>query len=91
MSSACRSRRITHAKYDLQFDPTERPAESEKQNNMAILAKLDKEPAAKKSKKSESGGSDVLNVRKAIRSASKGKGSAALARDSGGKGKKGKR
>ncbi|KAI0638437.1 ribosome biogenesis regulatory protein-domain-containing protein [Trametes polyzona] len=72
------------------FEPTEMPAESEKSHNLAILAKLDKEPVAKKSKKSsqESGGSDVLNVRKAIRSASKGKGSAALARKSGGKGKK---
>lgn len=88
---ACCSDRFKRAYPPPQFDPTERPAESEKQNNMAILAKLDKEPAAKKSKKSESGGSDVLNVRKAIRSASKGKGSAALARDSGGKGKKGKR
>ena len=73
------------------------PAESEKSHNLAILAKLDKEPAAKKSKKSapSSGGSDVLNVRKAIRTASKGKGSAALAREGsgskGGKGKKGRR
>ncbi|OJT05386.1 Ribosome biogenesis regulatory protein -like protein [Trametes pubescens] len=73
------------------FEPTEMAAANEKSNNMAILAKLDKEPTVKKSRKSESSGSDVLNVRKAIRSASKGKGSAALARDSGGKGKKGKR
>ncbi|KAI0660737.1 ribosome biogenesis regulatory protein-domain-containing protein [Cubamyces menziesii] len=79
------------------FEPTIMPAESEKSHNLAILAKLDKEPAAKKSKKStpSSGGSDVLNVRKAIRTASKGKGSAALAREGssskGSKGKKGKR
>lgn len=79
------------ADYTLQFEPTEMAAANEKSNNMAILAKLDKEPTVKKSRKSESSGSDVLNVRKAIRSASKGKGSAALARDSGGKGKKGKR
>ncbi|KAI0650485.1 ribosome biogenesis regulatory protein-domain-containing protein [Trametes meyenii] len=75
------------------FEPAEMPAANEKSNNLAILAKLDREPAPKKSKKHVEGssGSDVLNVRKAIRSASKGKGSAALAREGGGKGKKGKR
>lgn len=37
-------------------------------------------------------GADVLNVRKAVRFASKGKGSASLVRETrGGKGKKGKR
>lgn len=56
---------------------------------MAILSKLGQEPSAKKSR---ADGSDVLNVRKAVRFASQGKGSAALARQSsGGKGKKGKR
>ncbi|KAI9000766.1 ribosome biogenesis regulatory protein-domain-containing protein [Trametes punicea] len=75
------------------FEPTEMSAENEKSHNLAILAKLDKEPVAKKHKKAvpNSGNSDVLNVRKAIRSASKGKGSAALAKESGRKGKKGKR
>ncbi|KAI0375911.1 RRS1-domain-containing protein [Pilatotrama ljubarskyi] len=75
------------------FEPTEKAAASEKSHNLAILAKLDKEPAAKKSRRAtqESAGSDVLNVRKAIRSASKGKGSAALAREGGKKGKKGKK
>ena len=76
----------------LQFEPTEISASQEKSQNLAILSKLDKEPSAKKSKTSSGG--DVLNVRKAIRSASKGKGSAALAREGaskGGKGKKGKR
>ncbi|KAL7282600.1 RRS1-domain-containing protein [Trametes coccinea BRFM310] len=73
------------------FEPTEMSAESEKSHNLAILSKLDKEPAAKKSKKTAEG-SDVLNVRKAIRATSKGKGSAALASGGkGGKGKKGKR
>ena len=57
-------------------------------HNLAILQKLDREPATKKGK----GGDDVLNVRKAIRSVSKGRGSAALAREgSGGKAKKGRR
>ncbi|TFK94225.1 RRS1-domain-containing protein [Polyporus arcularius HHB13444] len=77
------------------FDPTEISAASEKSRDLAILSKLDKEPSTKKTKSSESSASDVLNVRKAIRSASKGKGSAALAREAGGgKGKnfkKGKR
>ncbi|TFY64710.1 hypothetical protein EVJ58_g2441 [Rhodofomes roseus] len=47
-----------------------------------VKRKLDREPAMKKAK--SAGGHDVLNVRKAIRSASKGKGSAALAREGGG-------
>lgn len=63
-------------------------AKAEQSQNLAILSKLDREPESKRSKT----GSDVLNVRKAVRFASKGKGSAALARDAGGKnGKKGKR
>ena len=76
-----------------QFDPTEISATNEKSRDLAIISKLDKEPLTKKAKKSsESSGGDVLNVRKAIRSASKGKGSAALAREGGGgKGKKGRR
>ncbi|KAH9938030.1 ribosome biogenesis regulatory protein-domain-containing protein [Fomitopsis serialis] len=72
------------------FDPTEVSATAEKSHNLAILQKLDREPAAKKVK--FSGGDQVLNVRKAIRSVSKGKGSAALAREGGGgKAKKGRR
>ena len=71
----------------MQFDPTEVSAEREKSQNLAILSKLDKDPGAKKAKKAKKseGGDDVLNVRKAIRSASKGKGSASLARSSSGK------
>ena len=77
-----------HCSPALQFDPTEVSAKAEQSQNMAILSKLDREPEAKKSKTS----SDVLNVRKAVRFASKGKGSAALAGDANGKkGKKGKR
>ncbi|OCH95939.1 RRS1-domain-containing protein [Obba rivulosa] len=78
------------------FDPAEVSATKETSHNLAILSKLDKEPVTKKAKKSSAdgppGGDNVLNVRKAIRSASKGKGSAALARDGAkGKGKKGRR
>ena len=36
----------------LQFEPTEISASQEKSQNLAILSKLDKEPAAKKSKTS---------------------------------------
>ncbi|EMD40436.1 hypothetical protein CERSUDRAFT_148443 [Gelatoporia subvermispora B] len=74
------------------FDATEVSAAQEKSRDLAILSRLDKEPAAKKSSKSSEGGGDVLNVRKAIRSASKGRGSAALAREGAKtKGKKGRR
>lgn len=65
----------------LQFDPTEVSASNEKSHNLAIFQGLDRGPTAKKSRSS---GDDVLNVRKAIRSASKGKGSAALSREGGG-------
>ncbi|KZT05636.1 RRS1-domain-containing protein [Laetiporus sulphureus 93-53] len=67
------------------FEPTEVSASQEKSHNLAILQKLEREPAAKKMKKLDGGGDDVLNVRKAIRTASKGKGSAALVRERGGK------
>ncbi|KAJ3551884.1 hypothetical protein NM688_g4452 [Phlebia brevispora] len=68
------------------FEPTELSSTAEKSQNMAILSKIEREPAARKSK-----GDDVLNVRKAVRMASKGKGSAALARESEGSKRKGKR
>lgn len=73
---------------NMKFDPAEISASSEKSNNLALLSKLDREPTTKKSKTGDS----VLNVRKAVRFASQGRGSAALARDSAGsKGRKGKR
>lgn len=70
-----------------QFDPTEASASAEKSQNMAIFSKLDREPSAKKAKDGDEG----LNVRKAVRFASKGKGSAALARTSGAGKQRGKR
>ncbi|KAI0082348.1 RRS1-domain-containing protein [Panus rudis PR-1116 ss-1] len=66
------------------FDPTEVSADQEKANNLALLSKLDREPAVKKSKKSD----DVLNVRKAVRAVSRGKGSTALTKAGGKKGKR---
>ncbi|KAK7695367.1 hypothetical protein QCA50_000001 [Cerrena zonata] len=70
------------------FDPAEVSADKEKSSNMAILSQLGREPGDKKSRKS---GDNVVNVRKAVRAVSGGKGSAALAQRSNGKGRKGKR
>ncbi|KAF7981697.1 hypothetical protein HWV62_32266 [Athelia sp. TMB] len=73
------------------FEPTE---SNETQNSLAIMSKLDGE--TKRTKK-EAGrdGDDVLNVRKAIRSASRGRGGIALGRAAtagrGGGGKRGGR
>ncbi|KAM5534840.1 hypothetical protein V8D89_011556 [Ganoderma adspersum] len=74
------------------FEPTEISSSQEKSQNLAILSNLGKEPTTKKSKKSsESSAGEVLNVRKAIRTVSKGKGSASLARSGSSRSKKGKR
>lgn len=64
----------------MQFEPTEAPVEREKAANLALIHKMEKEPRQNKAKKDT--GDGVLNVRKAIRSASGGKGSAALAKSS---------
>jgi len=72
----------------LQFEPTEAPVEREKAANIALIQKMEKEPRQKKAKKDT--GDDVVNVRKAIRATSGGKGSVALARSSGGGKAKGK-
>jgi len=66
------------------FEPTE---SNETKNSLAIIQKLDGD--SKRSKKD--GGDDVLNVRKAIRTASRGRGAVALGRDSGGRGGRGAR
>ncbi|TFK55633.1 RRS1-domain-containing protein [Heliocybe sulcata] len=75
------------------FEPNERSVEEEKKNSLSIISKLESD--TKRAKKEKGGGDDVVNVRKAIRNASGGKGSAALSRGSSGKGKgtkgKGKR
>lgn len=59
----------------MQFEPTEAPVEREKAANLALIHKMEKEPRQKKAKKDT--GDDVLNVRKAIRAASGGRGSVA--------------
>ncbi|KAF8555386.1 RRS1-domain-containing protein [Imleria badia] len=60
------------------FDPAEASAEQEKQSSLALLSKLEGE--TKRARK-EKGGDDVLNVRKAIRTVSKGRGGVALGRE----------
>jgi regulator of ribosome biosynthesis len=70
-----------------QFDPTE---SNETKNSLAIMSKLDGD--SKRSKKESGHGDDALNVRKAIRAASGGRGGIALGRESGGgRGRGGKR
>ncbi|KAF9651750.1 RRS1-domain-containing protein [Thelephora ganbajun] len=64
------------------FEPAEVPVEREKAANLALIQKMEKEPRQKKVKKAA--GDDILNVRKAIRATSRGKGSVALAKSSGG-------
>lgn len=72
----------------MQFEPTEAPVEREKAANLALIQKMEKEPRQKKARKDTRDG--VLNVRKAIRAASGGKGSVALAKSSRGGKTKGK-
>ncbi|KIJ69772.1 hypothetical protein HYDPIDRAFT_142338 [Hydnomerulius pinastri MD-312] len=71
------------------FDPAEASGEQEKQTSLAILSKLDGD--TKRARKEKGGGDDVLNVRKAIRTASRGRGGVALGREAGRGGAKGKR
>ncbi|KAG6329115.1 hypothetical protein ID866_9975 [Astraeus odoratus] len=63
------------------FDPAEMSAEREKQVSLAVLSQLDGD--AKRAKIEKGTGDDVVNVRKAIRAVSKGKGGVALGRDAG--------
>ncbi|KAF9462073.1 RRS1-domain-containing protein [Collybia nuda] len=63
------------------FDPTEAPIESEKQASLALLSRLDSD--SKKMRK-EPQEESVLNVRKAVRFASKGRGGLALGREAAG-------
>ncbi|KAI0029929.1 RRS1-domain-containing protein [Vararia minispora EC-137] len=69
------------------FEPTEVSADVEKKNNLALLAKIGNVPA----KRSKHEGNDAaINVRKAVRFASKGEGGVALARRAEGKAARGK-
>jgi len=63
----------------LQFEPAEAPIEGEKKASLALLSRLESD--AKKIRK-EPAGDSILNVRKAVRFASKGRGAIALGKDS---------
>ena len=73
--------RVLEADPPLKVEPAEVPAEQEKVANIALIRRMEKEPPKKKVKKDTTDG--VLNVRKAIRVTSGGKGSIALAKSSG--------
>ncbi|KAF8497553.1 ribosome biogenesis regulatory protein-domain-containing protein [Russula emetica] len=71
------------------FEPTERSVEAEKSANLALIRKLENSSSSKRAKRGGGedggGGGDgnaVLNVRKAVRFASRGEGAVALARKS---------
>lgn len=68
------------------FEPTERSVEAEKSANLALIRKLENTKRAKRGGGEYGGGGgdgkDVLNVRKAVRFASRGEGGVALARKS---------
>jgi len=71
------------------FEPTERSVDAEKSANLALIRKLENSSSSKRAKRGggEDGagggdGKDVLNVRKAVRFASRGEGAVALARKS---------
>ncbi|KAH8118669.1 ribosome biogenesis regulatory protein-domain-containing protein, partial [Phellopilus nigrolimitatus] len=64
------------------YDPAERSVADEKTASLALLSKLN--GPAKKTRSGD-GEAEVLNVRKAVRFASKGRGGAALAREASGR------
>lgn len=75
-----------------QFDPAEASVSEEKKANLALISKLGSggEPSSKKARRDGGGdGDNVVNVRKAVRFASKGQGGVAMARKAGGGGGKG--
>ncbi|KII95254.1 hypothetical protein PLICRDRAFT_99138 [Plicaturopsis crispa FD-325 SS-3] len=62
------------------FEPTEAPLENEKAASLALISKLDSESKRPRTRAPREGDDDVLNVRKAVRFASKGRGGASLGR-----------
>jgi regulator of ribosome biosynthesis len=71
------------------FEATETSVEQEKQASLAVLSKLDGD--VNRARREKDAGDGILNVRKAIRNVSKGRGGVALAREANRKGAKGKR
>ncbi|KAF7322445.1 Ribosome biogenesis regulatory protein [Mycena chlorophos] len=69
------------------FEPTEKSLEEEKSASLALLSRMDSD--AKKTRREPAKEEKVLNERKAVRFASKGRGGVALGREAaGGKGKR---
>ncbi|SJL02322.1 related to RRS1-regulator of ribosome biogenesis [Armillaria ostoyae] len=68
------------------FDANEQPVEHEKNASLALLSKMDSD--ARKTRAAPPSGDGVVNVRKAVRFASKGRGGIALGRESSGGGGK---
>ncbi|KAF7363774.1 Ribosome biogenesis regulatory protein [Mycena sanguinolenta] len=64
------------------FEPTERPLEDEKNASLALISRMDSD--AKKTRREPPTEENVLNVRKAVRFASKGRGGVALGRSAAG-------
>ncbi|KAJ7256543.1 ribosome biogenesis regulatory protein-domain-containing protein [Mycena haematopus] len=72
------------------FEPTERPLEDEKNASLALISRMGSD--AKKTRREPASEENVLNVRKAVRFASKGRGGVALGRAAaGGRGGRGGR
>ncbi|KAH9989115.1 RRS1-domain-containing protein [Russula vinacea] len=63
------------------FEPTEKSVNAEKSANLALIRKLE-DSSSKKAKRGGGDGSNILNVRKAVRFASRGEGAVALGRKS---------
>ena len=64
-----------------QFEPTEKSVNAEESANLALIRKLE-DSSSKKAKRGGGDGSNILNVRKAVRFASRGEGAVALGRKS---------
>ena len=74
--SVCSCRVCAH-----QFDPSEAPLSSEKDTSLALLSRMDSDARKTKRREPTGGDGETLNVRKAVRFASKGRGGAALGRE----------
>lgn len=62
-----------------QFDPTEKSVTEEAKASVALLSKMESD--AKKSRRDPQAEESILNTRKAIRFASKGRGGLAMAKE----------
>lgn len=69
----------------MQFAPAEQSLEKETEASLALLSKMDSDAKKMKRAPPVTGSEKTLNVRKAIRFASKGQGGVALGRASAGK------